>query len=426
MIVASAESSIGTTTATTTMTGDAEQQRYPHSLLTVNTLDEIRFHVIDLRTGRVTDRLKLSQDYVLLSMHAGIAMNGQRLAILSHHHQVIHLIKINQQGRFQNKDIIGHILYKVDREERERITRIEAFEEEPAISPDHPPPLLGIRQRLMAFLYRRALNQEEPVKAVRILYSNWILLESLCMCRVQFLDENHLLIKLCCPEAVGTRLRSHSDSGIQSTAFFIIYCLQDTQIKGFYRSTSPELYETVRDYNDYLRIRNQVDVVAERGLSWQTGPANDLFERQSWERSVQLLTAARPSQGEGYSAKRMLLNLPYPPQSASESPYVDPSLFRFDDRAISALDRQRNAPDHPVRFYSRRSDHLKFKLNSGLDPQTAPAGTNPYRVKKYTQWIFHPWLPLVISSQHTLVRSTTFNIHYRSSLGPGQRDAVNG
>lgn len=44
--------------------------------------------------------------------------------------------------------------------------------------------------------------------------------------------------------------------------------------------------------------------------------------------------------------------------------------------------------------------------------------------RKYTQWIFHPYLPLVISSQHTLIRSSSINIHYRASPLANGRSGV--
>lgn len=405
LIVASAESSSAHTT-------DPNQpfRRYAHSLTALSSLDEIRFHLVDIEAGRVVDRLKFSRDYILLSNHAGVSMCGYQLAIVSLQNQMIRTYKV-EGGQFCLTNILGHVLH-TDEE-------LGAFapSEDPLVdeTTQHSRPLLGIRQRLFAFLYRRALEQPRPMYAVRLIYTNWQILETLCMARAQFLDSKHLLIRLCCPESLGSRTRASTDGGLQSTAFFIVYNLVDTQIKSFHRSTSVELYERVRDYNDFVRIISQVDETAEEGigLSWQTCPASDMWERQIWDRNVQLLAASKPTEGERYAAKRMLLTLPCPPQSFSESPYVDPSIFRFDDRSISASDRQRSASEYPVRFFSRLSDRFCFKLNSAATPPDASNQSTSYRSKKYVQWVFHPYLPLVLSSQHTLIRSMVVNIHYR-------------
>lgn len=414
LIVASAESSNAHAT-------DPNQpvRRYAHSLTVLSSLDEIRFHLVDLEAGRVVDRLKFSRDYILLSNHAGVSMCGRRLAIVSLQNQVIRVYQV-EGGRFVLVNILGHVLY-TDEESSAFVPPSE--DSLAAEGTQQSSPLLGIRQRLFAFLYRRAREQPRPAYAVRLIYANWQILESLCMARAQFLDSRHLLIRLCCPESLGSRTRTATDGGLQSTAFFIVYDLADTRIKSFHRSTSLELYELVRDYSDFVRIISQVDETAEEGIgpSWQTCPANDMWERQIWDRNVQLLAASKPTEGERYAAKRMLLTLPCPPQSSSESPYVDPSIFRFDDRSISANDRQRSASEYPVRFFSRWSDRFCFKLNSATVSQDAASQSLSYRSKKYVQWIFHPYLPLVLSSQHTLIRSMVVNIHHRPCFDdPGQ------
>lgn len=191
------------------------------------------------------------------------------------------------------------------------------------------------------------------------------------------------------------------------------------------------MYEAFRDFNDYIRVVCNVDTSAQEGLgiSWQTTPATDMYDRQLWERNFLLLAASRPQLGKVYAAKRLLMAIPYSHQSYSESPYVDSAIFRFDERSVSASERQRSASEFPVKFFSRKSNRVVFRLNSGTNPASSPSLANPYRVKyasitivyiidssrKYTQWIFHPYLPLVISSQHTLIRSTSVNVHYRAS-----------
>lgn len=367
MVVASAESSINNMNVNEPLAPNAN----PHSLTGLSSLDEVRFHLIDPATGKVLDRLKFSQDYILLSNHAGVSVNGgHRLGILSLQNQMIRIYEISAKGKFVLEALVGY--------------KLSLDDEVSEVTADHRP-LMGIKQCLFSHLFRRTVNSKDPrehFKAMRIIYSNWEILESLCMSRFQFLDSKHLLIKLVCPEALSIRSRSSADNGLQQTAFFVVYSLETRQLLSFHRSTSEDLYQTFRDYNDYFRM---VSTAAEeeegRGIQWSTTPSNDVYEMQLWERNVQLLAASKPSQGEQYAAKRLLLSLPFTPQSFSESPYLDTGLFRFDDRSVSSSERQRSASEFPVRFYSRKSDRVRFRLNSGADPETFSTLQNPYRLK---------------------------------------------
>ncbi|KAG0449077.1 hypothetical protein HPP92_027499 [Vanilla planifolia] len=68
--------------------------------------------------------------------------------------------------------------------------------------------------------------------------------------------------------------------------------------------------------------------------------------------------------------KKMATSLPYTCQSQSPSPYFDLSLFRYDEKLISATDRLRHSTEHPIKFISRRQPHiLKFKIKPG--PETS-------------------------------------------------------
>ena len=108
MILASAESS---NSISTLQDPNHVPRTYAHSLNSLSSLDEIRFHVIDLLSGKVTDRIKFSQDYILLSNHAGVSMNGRNLAIVSLQHQLVRVYTITLDGKFILKGIIGHVLF---------------------------------------------------------------------------------------------------------------------------------------------------------------------------------------------------------------------------------------------------------------------------------------------------------------------------
>lgn len=274
MILASAESSPqATTTNGGSSTGSSEVRDLagsnPHSLTGLSSLDDIRFHIVHVESGKITDRLKFSQDYILLSHHAGVSMSGRKFALLSLQNQIIKIYYIDRYGRFIPHGSVGYTLYEDEqvhlaqgllsmnsdnghnhdnRDDDKREDPTRGGEEEVMIGDgmqadngaNHHPPslLLGLRQRLFSFLYQRALKQLNPTLSLRLLYNNWNIIENLCISRFQFLDDSTLLLKLSCPESLCARSRTISDNGVQNTSFFTVYSIAESQIKSFHRGTS--------------------------------------------------------------------------------------------------------------------------------------------------------------------------------------------
>lgn len=94
----------------------------------------------------------------------------------------------------------------------------------------------------------------------------------------------------------------------------------------------------IRNYGDFLKICDR----DRRGHDWTATNSTELYSQMLWNRQTRLLTAAKQNSGETYATKRLALYLPYAPQTASESPYVDTALFRFEDYSVSSLDRYAN------------------------------------------------------------------------------------
>ncbi|KAM7266619.1 hypothetical protein ACFE04_004516 [Oxalis oulophora] len=159
-------------------------------------------------------------------------------------------------------------------------------------------------------------------------------------------------------------------------SFFAIYNMETTEIIAFYQNSAEELYQLFEKYCDHF-------YAASKGKSSPT---------------------------EIEFVKKMLASLPFSCQSQSPSPYFDQSLFRYDEKLISATDRHRQSTDHPIKFISRRHPNmLKFKIKPGPD-----SGGVDGRTKKFSSFLFHPFLPLAISVQQTLfLQPSVVNIHFR-------------
>lgn len=115
---------------------------------------------------------------------------------------------------------------------------------------------------------------------------------------------------------------------------------------------------------------------------------------------------------------------PLPPQSLADSPLLDASLFRYDDRSLSTVDRAQQAPETAaVRFFSRTTQQPVFSLDASSG--AGPDGYDGYSLtrlkycqrcmavtpRKFVTWIWHPFLPLAITMLHTVIRPSVVNVH---------------
>ncbi|XP_043688019.1 light-mediated development protein DET1-like [Telopea speciosissima] len=214
----------------------------------------------------------------------------------------------------------------------------------------------------------------------------------LIISKVQFLDRHHLLIKF------GSVEGGVSRSTDQHPAFFAVYNMETTEIIAFYQNSADELYYLFEWYCDHFHAAS----------------GNLLYMNfiSSHSNSIHALEQLRnvKSKASSFSqfVKKMLASLPFSCQSLSPSPYFDQSLFRFDEKLISATDRHRQFTDHPIKFISRRHPNsLMFKIKPGPE-----AGGADGRAKKIS-FLFHPILPLALSIQQTYLQPSVVNIHFR-------------
>ena len=56
--------------------------------------------------------------------------------------------------------------------------------------------------------------------------------------------------------------------------------------------------------------------------------------------------------GHTEAVRRLLGQLPISAQSYSGSPYLDLSLFSYDDKWVSVMERPKTCGDHPIRCFS--------------------------------------------------------------------------
>ncbi|KAK9729096.1 hypothetical protein K7432_000538 [Basidiobolus ranarum] len=417
-------------------------------------LDDITFYVMEIESGKICDRKTFKSDFIYLSHHSGVSLYGQFFAITSLQNQCIHVFQIKENGTFVGLRTIGW--YNYDDDELE-LAKYEEFNEQfetrqrshsappdaewhgragidlsrtlslgsstrlevPSLSHRDPslvdnpdeqsilfddfkhtqPPLSGFKHRLLAYLYKKAKSVDDNGMALQNFYLTFSQFESLVLWKAQFLDETHLLVKLSSVECVTGR----NTEGTNQTAFFVVYNIDTTMIIALYENTSEELLSLFEHHSESFRGPNYNEPA---NLNWTW--SNNAFARLILKKQQYAVRNARNG-GPSQAVKRVLAALPYSPQSFSESPYFDPSLFSYDEKAISASDRPKPCQDFPIKFYLRSTGELKFKINTNV-PNRGGSRVS----KRYATFIVHPDQPFMISLQHTLMQPTVVNFHVRS------------
>ena len=375
------------------------QERYPSSLQNViHSLDDISFWIVEIKSGTVMDKFTLVNDYVYLTQHSGVSLYKNMIAITSVQTQTIHIMHISASGKFipylelgwhvRNDDALFLSLH----EERQRkwmkmhgppssflnnhlssssshdgigsasTSRLEYIE----------PTAFGImsqlKQRIMSFLFRKAYHSSFP-GAMAHYYLTFDLFLNLIFYRMQFLDDDTILIKYGPIQSIATRT---SDQSSSLTCFYVLYSLSSTEVVGVFENGS----------TDMLALWESYDCL--RGVSFPLDPfhsistvSNNKYARSNMWKGINGIRKAKNG-GHAQSIKRVLTFLPQNPQSYSESPYFDLDLFSYDEKVVSPMERFaftsrifltnsscriRPCLDYPCKFFDRKTGRFKFKLN---------------------------------------------------------------
>ncbi|GJJ75964.1 de-etiolated-1 [Entomortierella parvispora] len=315
----------------------------------------------------------------------------------------------------------------------------------------HAQTISGIKQRLMAYLFRKAFDADDDGAALRHFHLTFDQFSSLIMLRMQFLDESTLLIKFGKLDCVISR----SDSTYQ-TAFFVFYDIKTTEILQVYDNASEEFLRIYEAWADQF-CATAYSTAGTDKRHFSSTCSNNIFTKDHLKKTQYGMRHARNG-GSAQAVKRSLCVLPYSPQSLSDSPYLDQALFSYDEKVISASDRQRPCQDFPIKFYLRGSGELRFKIhlfrpgvqggggssnnssngsvnnasaginsnntlnamtnngtNTNNNANSGGGGTTAVRSKKVATFIAHPREPFIISIIQQHLQPTILNFHIRSS-----------
>ncbi|XP_059172243.1 DET1 homolog isoform X2 [Physella acuta] len=347
--------------------------------------EDYTIYVVELKSGIVCDRRRFRLDKIYLSHNQGICLYGHVLTVLSVQQQVIHVFHISAQGSLVHIRTIGRFCYDDD----------DIFYHQTSQQPVHSRPytdksINSLKHRLLVYLYKAAKNGHLD-GGIRSFYWAMDDIINLRMGKLQLLDEDHLLIKYAIEEVVTYR----NGDPYNMPSLFVVYNMRTTEILGVYEHTSPELLEIMENFQDHFRN------------SWPhlfpqfpSSPSSSVHARRIQHMFKWTLIVAKNG-GKREAISRLLTQLPISAQSYSCSPYLDYSLFSYDDKWISQLERPKTSGDHPIRFFTRNTGVVSFGLNTG--------GSDGRRLVAF---VCHPSEPFIISVQRTAA-DYKVNFHIR-------------
>nr|XP_014340363.1 PREDICTED: DET1 homolog [Latimeria chalumnae] len=320
-------------------------------------LEDYSLHIIDLHTGRLCDTRTFKCDKIILSHNQGLYLYKNILAILSVQQQTIHVFQVTPEGTFIDVRTIGRFCYEDDLLTLSAVyPEVQSDGQNGMTRPFKEQTINSLKHRLLVYLWRRA-EQDGSATAKRRFFQYFDQLKQLRMWKMQLLDENHLFIKYTSEDVVTLKVTDPSQ--------VLEYCslpVEPVMLSGFFSLSLCRFKDTI--------------VNAKYG-------------------------------GHTEAVRRLLSHLPISAQSYSSSPYLDLSLFSYDDKWVSAMERPKTCGDHPIRFYARDSGLLKFKIQAGLLGRPVN-----HTVRRLVAFTFHPFEPFAISVQRTNAEYVV-NFHMR-------------
>nr|GME08749.1 light-mediated development protein DET1 isoform X1 [Ipomoea batatas] len=395
-----------------TSTATAQVQDAPSIIGAVHgipSIEKITFHLLRLEDGAILDERVFCNDYINLAHNIGVYLYDNLLAILSLRYQRIHILQIRDSGDLVDVRCIGEFCHEDDE------LFLNSFSQDFGGNLNNNQPIpetsfLGVlKQRLLSFIFRGIWNEESDQtmrmqslkKKFYLHFQDYV---DLIIWKVQFLDRHHLLIKF---GSVDGGMSRNADN---HPAFFAVYNMETTEIVAFYQNSADELYSLFEFFCDHFHASSRSSL----HMNFISTHSNNIHALE------QLRCTKNKASSSSQFVKKVLATLPFSCQSQSPSPYFDQSLFRYDEKLISAADRHRQSTDHPIKFISRRqqvNNNPKFKIKAGPE-----AGNSDGRAKKISSFLFHPIFPLALSIQQTLfLQQAVVNIHFRA-FGGRDRD----
>ena len=295
-------------------------------------LEDYTIHIVDLYSCEQMDTRVFKCDKIFLSHNQGLYLYRDLLAVLSVQHQTIHIFQVTGGGHFVDVRTVGRFCHDDDQ------MIFESVREARCLRPYREVTLNSLKHRILVYLYNWSMKQESK-EALRRFYQHFDQFRLLRMWKMQLLDEDHLLIKYASEDVVTLKV---TDPNSQ-LSIFVIYNMASTDVVAVYENNSEALLELFEQFNDSFR-----NALPGNYVQFTCSTSSNIYARYNQRRFKHTIINAKYG-GHAESVKRLLAQLPISSQSYSSSPYLDLSLFSYDDKWVSVMERPKACGDHPIR-----------------------------------------------------------------------------
>ena len=296
-------------------------------------LEDYTIHIVDLYSCEQVDTRSFKCDKIFLSHNQGLYLYRSLLAILSVQHQTIHIFQVTPDGHFVDVRTVGRFCHEDDQMVFESIREVRT------LRPYREVTLSSLKHRILVYLYRLSANEEKK-EPLRRFFQHFDQFRLLRMWKMQLLDEDHLLIKYACEDVVTLKV---TDPNSQ-LSIFVVYNMATTQVVAVFENNSETLLELFEQFSDTFR-----NALPGNYAQFTCSTSSNIFARYNQRRFKHTIINAKYG-GHTESVKRLLAQLPISSQSYSSSPYLDLSLFSYDDKWVSVMERPKACGDHPIRY----------------------------------------------------------------------------
>lgn len=372
------------------------------------------FHIVDLVEGKVTDRLMFNVDYIDIDHSHGIYLYKNIFSVLSVLHQTIHIYQIDSAGKFILVRNVGRFCYEDDEYLMRQVARLfpKALPRHQAVSPCRETSFNALKHRLLVFLFNRAKRQSSFSNSVMPLtdyYRNFNQIVSLRMWKMQFLDEHHVLIKYEQEETL-TRDITRDSSRVKHINLFAVYNWKSTEVVNVFPQHSEQLLYAYENFCDYFRQPTYpICSMSNNNYareSYEDFKSTEIEKKNgSYREAIRAILTSLPCNAQAFTCRSVLVVVTHT-NPFTHSPYLDMSLFSYDESTICSSEKHRHMSDVPIRFHDRATGRFLFRLHTGQSLLPLPPNhPHPANNRRLVAFIFHPFDPFVISVQR-------YNSHY--------------
>jgi de-etiolated-1 len=398
-------------------------------------IENYTIYLIDIKKAIICDKLIFKADKLNLTHNQAFGLFNNIFTVLSLQNQTIHVynlvpIEIDDQlsYKFVLKQSIGRFCFDNDYETiRIPHNSINLLKNNKKILNNNQVKgfnehcLTSMKQRILSYFFKTNY-QNNTLNEFYLSVNNFL---SLRMHKLQLLDDTHILIKYVGSDYLtdqkmvpGDVMNANNLVNENSVPFyFVLYNMKTGHILNIIKNTSSKLVKIFENFQDYFSLTALDSSYYQpndgNSFSFYTLPSNNIYSRQSLYRNLQNISKFN---NHSELTKCILSQLPISPQTFSYTPYLDHSLFCYDEKLISNLERPKAIGDQVIKFNIRNTGRFSFRLYPGrqsnniLDQHNHNQSSYQFAsMKRLVTFIWHPYQPFCISIQRN---ANDYNVNF--------------